>query len=576
MVSIAESFQAGLAFHAAGDLARAEQVCRQVLQAEPRHSGAAHLLGLIALQVGQHQKAIEFISAAIRLDGSQPQYHAHLGDAHRHAGQLETSAKCYQRALALAPHFAEAHDSLGTVLQALGNATDAEAAYRNAIRTRPEFAAAHHNLGVALRAQGRTREAMDSYRAAINLQPTLAESHFDLGTLLHEQREFAAAAAAYQEALRLRPDYVDALTNFGFLAQTQMQLDQAISLFSRVVQLTPDSAVAHFNLANVYMFKRMHQQAIAGYQHTLRLQPTHPGAYHNLAVLFNELRQPDPAVDACEKGLALDPKSASLCENLAFALHTQGRGEEAIGWYRKSIEFEPERSIGYGTLLYSLNFVPGIAPAAAFAEHLAWAQRHAEPLTGLAPPHANDRTPDRRLRVGYVSAHFCHHAVNYFTEPLICAHDHTAVEVFCYSDVVAPDDVTARLKNAVDVWRDTGAVSDERLARMVREDRIDILVDLAGHIGGNRLLVFARTPAPIQVTYIGYQNTTGMTAMDYRLTDERADPPGMTDEFYTEQLVRLPKSFFVINRPRNRRRSRRCQPGLLTGSRLATSIISPR
>jgi predicted O-linked N-acetylglucosamine transferase (SPINDLY family) len=544
MVSIAEAFQSGLAFHAAGDLTQAEQLCRQVLQAEPRHPGAAHLLGLIALQVGQHQKAIEFISTAIRLDGSQPQYHAHLGDAHRHAGQLETSAKCYQRAVALAPHFAEAHDSLGTVLQALGNATDAEAAYRNAIRIRPEFAAAHHNLGVALRAQGRAREAMDSYRTAITLQPTLAESHSELGSLLHEQREFSAAAAAYQEALRLRPDFVEALTNFGFLAQTQMQLDQAISLFSRVVQLTPDSAVAHFNLANVYMFKRMHQQAIAGYQHTLRLQPTHPGAYHNLAVLFNELRQPDRAVEACEKGLALDPKSASLCENLAFALHTQGRGEEAIGWYRKSIEFEPERSIGYGILLYSLNFIPGIAPAAAFAEHLAWAKRHAEPLTGLAPPHANDRTPDRRLRVGYVSAHFCRHAVNYFTEPLICAHDHTAVEVFCYSDVVVPDDVTARLKNAVDVWRDTGAVSDDRLAHMVREDRIDILVDLAGHIGGNRLLVFARKPAPIQVTYIGYQNTTGMSAMDYRLTDERADPPDMTDEFYTEQLVRLPKSFF--------------------------------
>jgi protein O-GlcNAc transferase len=544
MVSISEAFQAALAFHAAGNLERAEQVSRQVLEAEPRHPGATHLLGLIALQVGQYPAAIEFVSAAIRLDGSRPEYFAHLGDAHRLAGQLGEAARCYQRALALAPHFAEAHDALGTVLQALGRPADAEAAYRNAIRFRPQFAAAHHNLGGVLRDQGRAREALDSYRAAIDIQPNLVESHMDLGCLLHERREFAAAAAEYQEALRLRPDYVAALTNFGFLAQTQMQLDQAISLFGRVAQLTPDSAVAHFNLANVYLIKQMRQQAIVEYQHTLRLQPMHAGAYHNLAVLFNELRQPDPAVDACEKGLALDPKSASLCENLAFALHTQGRGEEAIGWYRKSIELEPERSIGYANLLYSLNFVPGIAPAAAFAEHLAWAKRHAEPLTALAPSHANDRTPDRRLRIGYVSAHFCRHAVNYFTEPMICAHDRSAVEVYCYSDVVAPDDVTARLKNAVDVWRDTVAVSDERLANMVREDRIDILVDLAGHIGGNRLLAFARKPAPIQLTYIGYQNTTGMTAMDYRLTDERADPPGLTDEFYTEQLVRLPNSFF--------------------------------
>ena len=179
-----------------------------------------------------------------------------------------------------------------------------------------------------------------------------------------------------------------------------------------------------------------------------------------------------------------------------------------------------------------------------FAEHLAWAKQHAEPPTAVAPPHENDRNPDRRLRIGYVSAHFCRHAVNYFTEPLIRAHDRNRFEVFCYSDVLAPDEITARLQGAVDHWRETLAVKDERLADMVREDRIDILVDLAGHIGGNRLLVFARKPAPIQVTYIGYQNTTGMSAMDYRLTDERADPSGRTDEFHTEQLVRLPGSFF--------------------------------
>ena len=148
--------------------------------------------------------------------------------------------------------------------------------------------------------------------------------------------------------------------------------------------------------------------------------------------------------------------------------------------------------------------------------------------------------------------------------------------MFCYSDVLTPDDVTARLKGAVEGWRDTGAVNDERLAAMVREDRIDILVDLAGHIGGNRLLVFARKPAPIQVTYIGYQNTTGMTAMDYRLTDERADPPGRTEEFHTEQLVRLPGSFFCYQPSDECPPSRRCRHGPRAASRSVRSTISPR
>jgi protein O-GlcNAc transferase len=281
----------------------------------------------------------------------------------------------------------------------------------------------------------------------------------------------------------------------------------------------------------------------------LRLEPTYGAAYHHLAVLYNELRQPDAALECALKGLELEPDSATLCDNLAFALHTQGRGEEALVWYRKAVALNPSESKCYSNLLYSLNYIPGIDAASLFAEHRAWAERHAQPLTALAPPHANDPAPDRRLRIGYVSAHFCRHAVNHFTQPMLSSHDHRRFEIFCYSDVLGGDDVTARLKAAADQWRDVAHKTDEQLAQMVREDRIDILVDLAGHIGGNRLLVFARKPAPVQVTYIGYQNTTGMSAMDYRLTDERADPPGTTDAFYTEQLIRLPRSFFCYQPP---------------------------
>ncbi len=178
-----------------------------------------------------------------------------------------------------------------------------------------------------------------------------------------------------------------------------------------------------------------------------------------------------------------------------------------------------------------------------FEEHLEWARRHAEPLTAAAPPLTNDPDPDRRLRVGYVSPYFREHAVNFFTEPLITSHDHGAFEIFLYSDNRRDNDATERLRAASDHWRDVRYKSHAELAELVREDRIDILVDLTGHIALHRLLAFARRPAPVQVTYIGYQNTTGMSAMDYRLTDERADPPG-TDCYYTEKLARLPRSYF--------------------------------
>ncbi len=191
-----------------------------------------------------------------------------------------------------------------------------------------------------------------------------------------------------------------------------------------------------------------------------------------------------------------------------------------------------------------MNFLPQFDAAAIFAEHLAWAAHHAEPLTAQSAPHDNDRTADRRLRIGYVSPHFRQHAVNFFVEPVLLAHDHEQFEVFCYSSVARPDAVTQRLQASADHWRDVTRMSDEAIAQLVRGDAIDILVDLSGHMGWHRLMAFARKPAPVQVTYIGYQNTTGMSAMDYRLTDEQADPPGLTDAYYTEHLLRLPRCFF--------------------------------
>ena len=189
------------------------------------------------------------------------------------------------------------------------------------------------------------------------------------------------------------------------------------------------------------------------------------------------------------------------------------------------------------------------APAI-FAEHRKWAARHAEPLRPAEVKHENTRDPGRRLRIGYSSPNFYAQAVSFFTVPILHFHDAEQFEVFCYADVLRPDTVTSRLKTHIEKrghWRETSAMPADKLAERIREDKIDILVDLTGHISDHRLLAFARRPAPVQVTYIGYQNTTGMSAMDYRLTDAVADPPGQTDAFYTEELYRLPQAFFCYH-----------------------------
>ena len=234
---------------------------------------------------------------------------------------------------------------------------------------------------------------------------------------------------------------------------------------------------------------------------------------------------------------------------LGLTLKDLGQIEEAVAAFDRAVQLRPDDVTLHGNRLYALNFHPDWSPAAIAAEHCVWGARYADPLSAAAPPHANDRNPDRKLRVGYVSPYLRNHALNFFVEPVMAEHDHTRFEIFAYGDVPAPDDVTRRLQSLVDVWRPTAGLSDADLAAQIRGDAIDVLVDLSGHMGAHRLMAFARRPAPVQVTYLGYQATTGMAAMDYRLTDAFADPPATTEPWHREQLWRLPQPFFCYRPP---------------------------
>ncbi|MEX0676316.1 MAG: tetratricopeptide repeat protein [Pirellulales bacterium] len=583
---MATSFDAFLTawdHHQAGRLGEAEALYRKVLDSFPNHAESLHLLGLIVYQRGQHDVAEELISRAIARKKNQPAFHSNLGEVYRAQGKLCQAEQSLRRALALDSNSADAHNNLGIVLRALGKPAEAVEAFEQAIRLREGFAEPHNNLGTVLQALGKLDEAIAHYRRAVEANPRYAAAYNNLGTALKTRAieqyaadpsrgarplretlardsasgeaflkmgsvgidpDFSAATEAFREALRCDPKHTGALLNLGKLLEDAGHLDLALEHYDRAVAADPQFAMAYFYRANVYKALRRHRDALAGYHDALGVQPHNPEAYSNLAVLCNHLAQPDQAVEYCRKGLEQDPKSGALYGNMATALGHQGRMSEALAASRKAVALRPESASEFSNLLYGLNRVPDYDPATLFEEHLEWARRHAEPLTALAAAHTNDPTPNRTLRVGYASPYFREHAVNFFTEPLITAHNHGEFEIFCYSDARDSDNATRRLQAAADHWRDVRSKSDKQLAELVRADAIDILVDLTGHINGSRLAVFARKPAPVQVTYIGYQNTTGMSAMDYRLTDELADPPGETDKYYTEKLVRLSGAFF--------------------------------
>ena len=255
------------------------------------------------------------------------------------------------------------------------------------------------------------------------------------------------------------------------------------------------------------------------------------------------------AMAAYRKAVELNPRYFKACNNLGLA-HTQiGDLPEAIRCFRHALAIQPNHPTAHHNLLLYLNDLQDADPQQVFREHRAWAQRMAPALPSPIPPHTNRRDGERALRIGYVSADFRTHSVSYFFEPLLAAHDRSQFHVICYSNNPTNDATTERLKTLAADWRQIHQLDDEQAANLIRKDKIDILVDLSGHTQGNRLLLFARKPAPLQVSYLGYPNTTGLEAIDYRLVDAHSDPEGRSDQLSSETLLRLPHGFLCYQPP---------------------------
>ncbi|MBW4488998.1 MAG: tetratricopeptide repeat protein [Trichocoleus desertorum ATA4-8-CV12] len=388
--------------------------------------------------------------------------------------------------------------------------SEAEQVYQQILQQQPDQVEALYQLGMIAKQQGQMQVATGYFQQA-------ATQYCQLALACFNRRQLSEAVAYYQKALALRPTAPDIYTNLGNVYQDLGQAEAAIASYQQALALKPDSAEAHNNLGNMYKRQGQLTEASNHYQQAVTLRP-------DLAETYN---------------------------NLGNVLKDQGRMTEAIAAYRQAIAMKPSLMEAKSNLLFSLQYDRTHDPDTIFAEHKHWAEQYADPLTQAAAPHLNDRNRDRRLRIGYVSPDFNAHPVGFFIGSVLAAHDHANYEVFCYANLTAADGLTEQLRRFADRWRDIISLSDEQVAELVRQDQIDILVDLAGHTAGNRILVLARKPAPIHVTYLGYPNTTGMSAIDYRFTDTWADPVGVADTRHTETLVRLPRGFLCYQAAQN-------------------------
>jgi len=387
---------------------------------------------------------------------------------------------------------------------------------------------------------------VDAAGRAIAAGSASARLYFMLGCTFEDLGRLRDAAGAYQQALQLEPGYAKAANNLGCLQEAFGELDQAEASYNRALKADPKLANAIYNRANLWRRHGRLHEAEADLRQALALEPQQAEWMRALADVQLLGWQLDEAEAGHRAALELEPTSAHAHFGLGNAQMLLGRADEAETSFRRGIGFRSGFAEAHGNLLLCLHYRKGADAAALFEEHLAWAKRHTDPAWARGGHPAIDRTPGRRLNVGYVSPNLHRHSVASFLEPLLAAHDKSRFRVFCYSDAERQDDVTARLRGLCDEWRELRNMSSDDAARIIREDRIDVLVDLAGHTGGGRPLLFARKVAPVQVAWLGYPNTTGLAQMDYRLTDADADPPGDSDRFHSEKLLRLPGGFLCF------------------------------
>lgn len=527
-------------------------------------------------QAGRVAEAAEGYRHVLALQPQRADVLFNLAVALRQQGRLDEAVAAYHQTVALKPDYADAHYNLGNALMGLGRPDEAIAAYRQATAAKPDFARAYGNLGVALKDRGQRDEAVAIFRKAIAIAPDYAEAHASLGNTLSELGRHGEAAAAYREAIRLKPDHAEAHCNLGSVLRDLGKRDEAAAAYGRAIALKPDYAEAHYNLGNVRNEQGRRDEAVAAYRQAIAIEPQLAEAHSNLGNALSEQGQLEEAVAAYGRAIALKPERAEVHYNLGNALKDQGRLEQASAAYRTAIGIRPDYADAHGNLaivlmsqgrleealaayaraaelkpddagalsnyLLCLNYAENKTAEEMVAVHRAWDARFG--VAALRPAgYGNDSAPERRLKVGYVSPDLRAHSVAYFFEPLLQAHDRQAVEVFCYAEVARPDAVTARLQGLADRWLSTVGLSDEALAARIAADGIDILVDLAGHTAHNRLRVFARKPAPVQATWLGYPNTTGLSAIDYRLVDAVTDPVGQADACASETLLRLEGGF---------------------------------
>lgn len=505
------------------------------LRLDARHFDTWNNRGLLLCTLKRVPEAERSCRSACELVPDSVNFRYNLATCLQKLGNQVEAEMHLRTVRATVPENPEVHLALGVTLEALHRKDEAEKCYRRVLELQPSHLKAGLNLAAILRATGRTMEAEQLYRTLIANHPKAPLLYLKLSNHLAQRGPILEVESLLQAAVKLNPSFFAAWIALGNHYRLRNRLTDAAEAFDRATEIDPNSASV-WNAQGLMRHTVNHTvEAERCFREAIRIQPEFSPALNNLGAILMRQGRLAEAEHCYKKAIAASPLHAEAINGLGLVYLDESRHEETVLYLRQAIELQPQNSFFRSTLLFALSFQGALSPSATLQEARTWERQI--PRFQILPPR---RPASLRLRVGYVSSDFRRHAVSHFMSAILAAHDRRAVEVFCYANVPVPDDRTESMRKLADHWHPVHALSDDEAAQLIRKHEIDVLVDLSGHTEGNRLGIFARQPAPVQATWLGYFASTGLSAMQYWITDTTLHPTP-TSEPASETIWRLPR-----------------------------------
>jgi protein O-GlcNAc transferase len=539
LLTVDAAYAKALALYYAKRFTEAEQLCSIIIQAVPNHIITINLQGLIAQKLNVHDLAIEKFRRAISIDSDRALLYFNLGTSFYKLGLFKESIQALRIAVEKDPDNSQFSDFLYSL--------NTKAIAKNRDDNLQNQAKEAFEKGVGFHQSGQLSEAIQWYQKTLELNPKNISALTNMGAVLQSKGKLGEAVSCYQKAITIKPNYAKAHSNLGVALQGQGKLDEAVVCLQKAISIKPDYVEANYNLGVVFQEQGKLAEAVTVFQTTISIKPDYAEAYSNLGVVFQGQGKLAEAITVYQTAISIKPDYAKAYSNLGLGFQEQGMLVKAVANFQTAITIKPDYEDAHSNLLLCSQYITGQTLENLFLIHKKWADNLISYSEAEVFSFNIDSSPMRKLRIGLVSSDLGLHPVGYFTSGFFRYHTDQELEIVCYSDR-KPDELTKLLESYSDEWVLTEFMNNDQLARRIHSDRIDILIDLSGHTAKNRLVVFLKKPAPIQISWAGYVGTTGLSTMDWLIADQHYVKDG-EEQFYSERIIKLPDSWVSYTPP---------------------------